>query len=291
MKKSLVALTTAAGLLALTGCSSADGKSSGDGSKAVVETNAGNITKDDLYEAMKSRVGDQTVRDLVDEKVLSKKYKVTDKELKDQMDKLKEQYQDQYQAAVQQNGEAYIKNMLKIDLLRQKAATSGVKVSEADLKKAYEEKKPEIKASHILVKDEKTAKEVKAKLDKGEDFAKVAKEYSQDPGSAQQGGDLGFFGTGTMDPAFEKAAYSLKVGEVSQPVQSQFGYHIIKLTDKKKLESFKKMKPELENELKLQKVDQSKLQSAVNKVLKDADVKVKDKDLKDAVDTGDSNAK
>ncbi|HWO98787.1 MAG TPA: peptidylprolyl isomerase [Bacillus sp. (in: firmicutes)] len=283
MRKGLIALTTAASVIALTACNGGGGDS-----EAVVETKAGNITKDELYSALKDRLGDETIRDLVDEKVLGEKYKVTDKEVDQELQNLKEQYGQQFEAAIQQNGVDQVKRMLKIDLLREKAATADIKVTEKELKEAYEAKKPEVKASHILVKDEKTAKEVKAKLDKGEDFAKLAKEYSQDPGSAENGGDLGFFGPGKMVPEFEEAAYKLKKGEVSGPVKSSFGYHIIKVTDKKELESFEKMKPELEKEIKRSKLDPEKLQKAVDEEMKAANVEVKDEDLKDAFETSES---
>lgn len=283
MKKGLIALTTAASMIALTAC---NGGSSD--SEVVVETKAGNITKDELYGALKDRLGDETIRDLVDEKVLGEKYKVTDKEVDQELENLKEQYGQQFEAAIQQNGVDQVKRMLKIDLLREKAATAGIKVTDKELKEAYDAKKPEVKASHILVQDEKTAKEVKAKLDKGEDFAKLAKEYSQDPGSAEKGGDLGFFGPGKMVPEFEEAAYKLKKGEVSEPVKSSFGYHIIKVTDKKELKPFEEMKAELEKEIKRSKLDPEKLQKAVEKELKAAKVEVKDEDLKDAFETSEA---
>lgn len=84
-------------------------------------------------------------------------------------------------------------------------------------------------ARHILVKDEATAKTVEDRLAKGEDFATVAKELSTDTGSAAKGGDLGWFGKGAMVAEFEAAAFSQKVGEIGQPVKSQFGYHIIQV--------------------------------------------------------------
>lgn len=283
MKKGLIALTTAASMIALTACNGGGGDS-----EVVVETKAGNITKDELYSALKDRLGDETIRDLVDEKVLGEKYKVTDKEVDQELESLKEQYGQQFEAAIQQNGVDQVKRMLKIDLLREKAATADIKVTDKELKEAYDAKKPEVKASHILVQDEKTAKEVKAKLDKGEDFAKLAKEYSQDPGSAENGGDLGFFGPGKMVPEFEEAAYKLKKGEVSEPVKSSFGYHIIKVTDKKELESFEKMKPELEKEIKRSKLDPETLQKAVDEEMKAAKVEVKDQDLKDAFETSEA---
>lgn len=93
----------------------------------------------------------------------------------------------------------------------------------------------EMRARHILVKEEAEAKAIIAELAKGGDFAKIAEAKSQDPGSGAQGGDLGYFGSGDMVPEFEKAAAALKVGETTkEPVKSQFGFHVIKLEDKRK---------------------------------------------------------
>jgi parvulin-like peptidyl-prolyl isomerase len=89
----------------------------------------------------------------------------------------------------------------------------------------------EIQASHILVATEAEAKDVIAKLAAGADLAELAKEVSLDPTAADNGGDLGFFGPGMMDPAFDEAAFALKKGETSAPVQSSFGFHVIKIID------------------------------------------------------------
>ncbi|MCX8001044.1 MAG: peptidylprolyl isomerase [Anoxybacillus mongoliensis] len=274
MKKWTVAMSAAA-MLALSACN--------NGSDVVVETKEGNITKEELYNEMKERYGKDVLRDLVHEKVLSKKFKVTDEELNKEIENLKEMYGVQYDLAVQQNGEEAIRDMVKLDLLRQKAAMEDIKVSDEELKKYYNEYKPKVKASHILVDDEKTAKEIKVKLEKGEDFAKLAKEYSKDTGSAQKGGDLGWFGPGKMVEEFEKAAYALNVGEISDPVKTQFGYHIIKVTDKEKKKSFDEMKEEIEFEVKKSKLDTSKVQSKLDKLMKEANVDIKDKSLKDAL--------
>lgn len=90
----------------------------------------------------------------------------------------------------------------------------------------------QVRASHILVKDEKTAMKLKAEIDGGTDFAKVAKKNSLCP-SKENGGDLGFFGKGQMVKEFEDVAFSLPVGVVSKPVKTEFGYHLIVVTAKK----------------------------------------------------------
>jgi peptidyl-prolyl cis-trans isomerase C len=106
----------------------------------------------------------------------------------------------------------------------------------------------EVKASHILVADEQTAINAIQKLEEGADFAELAREISTGP-SGPNGGDLGYFGRGAMVPVFEQAAFALGVGSfTSAPVQSQFGWHVIKLHDKRIAEapSIEEMSPQLE---------------------------------------------
>lgn len=91
----------------------------------------------------------------------------------------------------------------------------------------------EIRASHILVETEEEAREVVAELGQDADFAELATERSQDPGSAQRGGDLGYFVGSQMVPQFAEAAEALEVGETSEPVESQYGWHVIRLEDRR----------------------------------------------------------
>lgn len=109
----------------------------------------------------------------------------------------------------------------------------------------------EAHARHILVEDEAQAKTVVERLKKGEDFAKVAAELSKDPGSGKEGGDLGWFTKDRMVPEFAEAAFKLKKGEVSEPVKSQFGWHVIRLEDKraKPLPDFAAVKPQIDQYL------------------------------------------
>lgn len=167
---------------------------------------------------------------------------------------------------------------VKVDYLELKLADLAAKidVDEATMRERYEAHKinyrtPEQrKARHILIKVANDAKPeavaaakkkieaILARIRKGEDFAEVAKKESQDPGSAKQGGELGFFGKGVMDPAFEKATFALKKGEVSEPVRSSFGFHIIQLEDTKGGETkpFDEVKASIKKEIQNEKAEQ-----------------------------------
>ncbi|MBN9455659.1 MAG: peptidylprolyl isomerase [Bosea sp.] len=130
-------------------------------------------------------------------------------------------------------------------------------VTEEAAKKLYEDTtkamapEEEAHARHILVETEDQAKAVVDRLKKGEDFAKVAADVSKDPGSGKEGGDLGWFTKDRMVPEFAEAAFKLKKGEVSAPVKSQFGWHVIKLEDKrtKPLPDYAAVKPQIEQYL------------------------------------------
>src|SRR5690348_6275988 len=146
---------------------------------------------------------------------------------------------------------AFARSRLLMDnLLAQegKAATT-----DAAMKKVYEDAskqisgEQEVHARHILVETEDEAKAVKAELDKGANFAELAKKKSKDPG-ASDGGDLGFFTKEQMVPEFSKVAFELKPGQISDPVKSQFGWHIIKVEEKRnrKPPEFDQVKSQIE---------------------------------------------
>ena len=123
-----------------------------------------------------------------------------------------------------------IKTQLVVEEFR-RLVTEDVKADSAKLEELYASYTIQVNASHILVEDDVTAKLVLEKVKAEEDFAELAAEYSKDPGSAANGGSLGYFPRGVMVPEFEAVAFALGVGEVSDIVESQFGFHIIKVED------------------------------------------------------------
>ncbi|MCP1444587.1 peptidyl-prolyl cis-trans isomerase D [Pseudomonas sp. GGS8] len=160
-----------------------------------------------------------------------------------------------------------------IDYLELKKASffDQVSVKDEDLQAAYQKETANLseqrRAAHILIEvndkvTEAQAKakieEVQARLAKGESFETLAKEFSQDPGSANNGGDLGYAGPGVYDPAFEKALYSLAKDQVSEPVRTDFGFHLIKLlgVQAPEVPTFASLKDKLTRELKTQQVEQ-----------------------------------
>lgn len=133
---------------------------------------------------------------------------------------------------------AELRDRVIVDTYLKKRVETDSKISDAELKEFYEQNKDsfktgnQIKASHVLVKTEEEAKQIQEELKNGADFEQVAKDKSIDS-SASKGGDLGWFGKGSMVPPFENAAFALNEGQVSDIVKSDFGYHIIKMTGKR----------------------------------------------------------
>jgi peptidyl-prolyl cis-trans isomerase C len=147
---------------------------------------------------------------------------------------------------------AFARNRLLMDSL---LATEGkAATTDEAMKKVYDDAakqitgEQEVHARHILVETEDKAKEIKAQLDKGADFAELAKKESKDPG-ASDGGDLGFFTKDQMVPEFSAVAFSLEPGKISDPVKSQFGWHIIKVEEKRnrKAPDFDQVKAQIES--------------------------------------------
>jgi peptidyl-prolyl cis-trans isomerase C len=204
----------------------------------------------------------------------------------------------QFDKSLKENGitendlKEYARKELYINNLIETQIASKVSVTEAEEKKFYDEnpdkfKLPEsVRASHILIgidakstdadklKAKEKAETVLKKVKGGEDFATAAKENSTCP-SSKQGGDLGFFTKGQMVPAFENAAFSLKPGELSDVVETQFGYHIIKVVEKQpaRTVSFDEAKQKIQDFLKSQKIRKG-INDYVEKLRKEGKVEI-----------------
>ncbi|WP_081797976.1 peptidylprolyl isomerase [Neobacillus dielmonensis] len=216
--------------------------------EAVAKFNGESITKDELYSEMVKQYGSATVDKMIADKIVTaeaakKKIAVSDNEVNKQINALKESYggEDVFNQMIASNGTTLtqVKEDLKNYLTIKKLLEPQIKITDEEMKTYFEENKdsfaePEqVKASHILVADEQTANEIKQKLTDGADFADLAKQYSTDEGTKNDGGELGYFGKGDMVAEFENVAFSLDVNQISDPVKTDYGYHIIKVEDKK----------------------------------------------------------
>ena len=194
-------------------------------------------------EATQSQLEAQLLTQLVQSQLLQQGaddlgVEVTDADVAAQREQLVEQVggEEAFQSIVDENdlSEEQLDELLR-DLALQEAVTeeltAGTEVPEEEVQAFYEQNYgPTVNARHILVETEEQAQEVLDRLAAGEEFAAIAEEVSTDPGSAQQGGDLGEISQGQTVPEFDEAVFGAEVGEIVGPVQTQFGYHVIEVT-------------------------------------------------------------
>ncbi|WP_183163667.1 peptidylprolyl isomerase [Alteribacter keqinensis] len=225
----------------------------------VVETSAGNVTEQELVDKLKDMYGDQVLQEIVLTTIMNNKAEelgVTDEEVNEEIDSIKELMgvesdEEFYNAMEMQgvSGEEELRERVQHHIVLQKLAGDEGEPDEDALRHEYE-RGEEVKARHILVEDQETADALYDRLMDDEDFAELAKTYSEDPGSREDGGNLGFFRRGTMTPPFEEAAFSLDTDEISEPVSSDFGFHIIQVTDRNEFEDdFEEVEDQLRNTL------------------------------------------
>lgn len=216
-------------------------------SETVATVDKEKITQEQLNEELNKQYGASVLSMMISNKVVDleadkEKVKVTDKEIQAELDKMVEQYggQDTFNTLLAQKRltEDVFKEQIEQNLKVTKILEPSIEITDDEIKTYFEDNKesldtPEqVEASHILVEDEETAKEVKKKLDEGGDFAELAKEYSTDTQTKESGGELGYFSSGQMVEEFDKAAFAMDVDEISDPVKTDYGYHIIKVTGK-----------------------------------------------------------
>lgn len=217
-----------------------------------------------------------------------------DKQVKTQFDATKKSYKTTWNDALKKAGitEDDFKDQIRQELIEQnvmKYIYKGVSVSDAEAKAYYDknqsqytEQPNKFNLSHILVKTEDEAKKVETRLKNGEDFAAVAKSVSTDPGSKDKGGNLGEIAANDQnyDPTFMAAAIKLNQGQVSEPVHSQFGWHVIKCISKTNypVKPFDKVKADVKNTL-LQNKQKTKFDDTVAKWKKAAKITKYEKNL------------
>jgi parvulin-like peptidyl-prolyl isomerase len=223
------------------------------------------------YQAIQTQILQNLVqRSEIAQKAPGLKATVSDKQVEDQLKSLKKQYfggsEKRYQAELKKQcvTDPEVRADVRANLLSDavyKKVTTGAQVSEADAKAYYDSHsvnytQPQTRVvRHILVKDKQTADKLYAQLKGGADFATLAKKFSQDPGSKSQGGRL-TISKGQTVPEFDKVAFALKTGELSKPVKTQFGWHIIqalKPATPSKSTPFKQVKEAIRQQLLQQK--------------------------------------
>ena len=274
MKKTVLALTLAASLGLAVCSNSAD--------EVALTSTYGDLTQEEFYKEVKNLAGVQLLEQIMIEKILNDKYDVSEEDVDAEFNAIKEQLGDDFETAMAENGltEESLRSNIKFNQLKEKALPD-VTVTDEEIQAYYDQAKTELKGRHILVDDEATAKELIEKLNAGEDFATLAKEHSLDTGSGANGGDLDWFKMGTMVTEFNDAAFALEVNEISQPVQSQYGYHIIQITDKRDIEGFGTLE-EKKDSIKETLVVKKGWNTRLAELVKEAEIEVKDKDLSEA---------
>jgi foldase protein PrsA len=264
-----------------------------NGDEAVVESDAGNITKNEFYEELKSKYGEEVLTELVTVKVLEDKYEVSDEMVEAEIDKAKEQFGEEFDMVLMQSGfasEDEYRDVLYLSLLQEQALAEDVEVTEEEIEERYERSQYEIDAQHILVEDEETAQEIKDRLDDGEDFGELAAEYGTD-GTAQDDGNLGYFTVGQMVPEFEDAAYSMEEDEISDPVQTEHGFHIIKVNDIRETEEevgeYEDEKDDIRREIQIGKMDMTQAAQKIDSIMQEANIDVKIDEFEDLFESAD----
>ncbi|MFJ7512783.1 peptidylprolyl isomerase [Peribacillus simplex] len=229
-----------AGIMAFAMISSTD--------KTMASIDGEKINKDELYDALVAGYGADTLDLLITNKLVELEaekagIKIKDEEIQKEIDTMVESYGDEKSLKEQLEASGSSMEALKKDIVvylqTKKLVEPRITVTDDEISTYFEDNKDtfaqaeQVEASHILVEDEKTAKKVAKEIAEGGDFAKLAAEYSTDTETADNGGSLGYFGKGDMVDEFEDVAFDLDINKVSDPVKSDYGYHIIKVTGKK----------------------------------------------------------
>ncbi|HFM8458231.1 TPA: peptidylprolyl isomerase, partial [Enterococcus faecium] len=285
MKKRFLALAIVLGTGLLSGCTNA-------GEKTAVSYKGGTISEQEVMDSLKKMQGaDSAVQQLIVYQVFEDKYgdDVSTKEIDSQYDQTKKQLGDSFDSQLKSAGytEQTFKDSIKQSLAFQEGLKKHIKLTDEDLKTAWESFHPEVEAQIIQVASEDDAKDVKKAADKGDDFSKLAKDKSTDTTTKEDGGKVKFDSTTTTVPAeVKEAAFKLKDGQVSDVITSTNAstytteYYVVKMVKNQNkgndMDKYKKELKEIATDTKLS--DSTFQNKVIGEVLKDANVKIKDKD-------------
>ena len=292
MKKRFLALAIVLGTGLLSGCTNA-------GEKTAVSYKGGTISEQEVMDSLKKMQGaDSAVQQLIVYQVFEDKYgdDVSTKEIDSQYDQTKKQLGYSFDSQLKSAGytEQTFKDSIKQSLAFQEGLKKHIKLTDEDLKTAWESFHPEVEAQIIQVASEDDAKDVKKAADKGDDFSKLAKDKSTDTTTKEDGGKVKFDSTTTTVPAeVKEAAFKLKDGQVSDVITSTNAstytteYYVVKMVkNQNKGNDMDKYKKELKEIATDTKLSYSTFQNKViGEVLKDANVKIKDKDFENVLST------
>ena len=292
MKKRFLALAIVLGTGLLSGCTNA-------GEKTAVSYKGGTISEQEVMDSLKKMQGaDSAVQQLIVYQVFENKYgdDVSTKEIDSQYDQTKKQLGDSFDSQLKSAGytEQTFKDSIKQSLAFQEGLKKHIKLTDEDLKTAWESFHPEVEAQIIQVASEDDAKDVKKAADKGDDFSKLAKDKSTDTTTKEDGGKVKFDSTTTTVPTeVKEAAFKLKDGQVSDVITSTntstyaTEYYVVKMVKNQNkgndMDKYKKELKEIATETKLN--DSTFRNKVIGEVLKDANVKVKDKDFENVLST------
>ena len=292
MKKRFLALAIVLGTGLLSGCTNA-------GEKTAVSYKGGTISEQEVMDSLKKMQGAASaVQQLIVYQVFEDKYgdDVSTKEIDSQYDQTKKQLGDSFDSQLKSAGytEQTFKDSIKQSLAFQEGLKKHIKLTDEDLKTAWESFHPEVEAQIIQVASEDDAKDVKKSADKGDDFSKLAKDKSTDTTTKEDGGKVKFDSTTTTVPTeVKEAAFKLKDGQVSDVITSTntstyaTEYYVVKMVKNQNkgndMDKYKKELKEIATDTKLS--DSTFQNKVIGEVLKDANVKIKDKDFENVLST------
>lgn len=241
--------------------------------EAVALVDGEKITKEELTDRLISLYGEKVLNQLIVNKMIEidaekQGIEVSEDELNEELDKYYSMYggEENFTSFLEMSGFKLedFKDDVKLSLLLDQILEERIEISDEEMKEYFEENKEDfaqeeqVEASHILVEDKETAFEVINKLNNGADFAELAKEYSIDEKTKDKGGELGYFGKGEMVKEFEEEVFAMEVNTISKPVETQYGFHVIKKTDHKPYQeaNFEDVKEEVRQAILEQKKDE-----------------------------------